>query len=64
MPLNERLAQVAEAAARRELGLFPRRVRVVIGADTLTIRLDGALAPAETDLARAAEGWEFVRRYN
>ncbi len=64
LPLNERLAQTAEAVARRELGLLPRRVRVVIDADTLTIWLDGALAPAETDLARAAEGREFVRRYN
>jgi uncharacterized protein YbcI len=64
LPLNERLAQTAEAVARRELGLLPRRVRVVIDADTLTIWLDGALAPAETDLARAAEGRESVRRYN
>ncbi len=64
VPLNERLAQAAEAVARRELGLLPRRVRVVLDADTLTIWLDGALAPAETDLARAAEGREFVRRYN
>ena len=64
VPLNERLAQAAEAVARRELGLLPRRVRVVLDADTLTIWLDGALAPAETDLARAAEGREFVRHYN
>ena len=51
LPLNERLAQAAEAVARRELSLLPRRVRVVIDADTLTIWLDGALTPAETDLA-------------
>ncbi len=64
LPLNERLAQAAEAVARRELGLLPRRVRVVSDADTLTIWLDGALTPAETDLAREVEGREFVRHYN
>ena len=64
LPLNERLAQAAEAVARRELSLLPRRVRVVIDADTLTIWLDGALTPAETDLADEVEGREFVRRYN
>lgn len=64
LPLNERLAQAAEALARRELGLSPRRVRAVIDAGTLTVWLDGALTQAETDLARSAEGREFVRRYN
>ena len=64
LPLNERLAHTAEALARRELGLLPRRVRVVMDAEALTIWLDGALTQAETDLARAVEGREFVRRYN
>ena len=44
--------------------LLPRRVRVVMDADTLTIWLDSALAPAETHWARAAVGREFVRRYS
>ncbi|MGQ0605086.1 MAG: Na-translocating system protein MpsC family protein [Anaerolineales bacterium] len=64
LPLNERLAQAAEAVAQRELGLLPRRVRVAIDIDTLIIWLDGALTLAETELADEVESREYVRRYN
>lgn len=58
------IANAAIAFQRNYTGVMPISVTVILGEETLLVRLHDALSPAEKLLARTPEGAAFVREYH
>ena len=62
--MAEQLAQSAIQFQTERTGHAPDAVTVVLSADTLVIKMDGALSPIETALARSPAGAAQVQEFH
>ncbi len=62
--MARQIAHVASAFQEQRTGHTPQSVAVVLSGETLVITLQGALSPAEKDLARSPEGAAQVQEFH
>ena len=62
--IAKELAAVARSLQQQRSGYPPRSATVVLSEDTLVVTLNGALSPAEQDLARTPSGAAQVQEFH
>jgi uncharacterized protein YbcI len=62
--MAQQIAQAASAFEHQRTGHTPKSVTVVLGDDTLVIRLHGALSPAEKALAQSPAGAAQMQEFH